>query len=378
MQNRSVSFNSIFNFHFLFLLLYGGSICHGQYNLVKNGGFEEPKEVSLSISAWDSSGGQPYYLASGWKSVLGSCDYYCDSVEFFSSMVGDPILYDFQMLYRIYPDITNSYCPPLYANNVDLPYVGNNFAGIVLASRVNFQSYNYYSELLQGEFIQPLKSNNDYRLSFWYKYNVGVNVESLNNFNIVLTNDVVLGPQTDILGCQFTPGNTEGLSFFNALNMHQKYKAQLQPHIAFNNWAYCELFFQARGGERYFYINVPDGEVEHCNEFAGQYELSPAYPGYDTCLCLNQSYIYFDEFSCVEAPIFPNIVTLDSDTLNSSFHSTDVGWPCNLDIYNRWGAKIGSVTPEDPYYEPSEGGTYYYAGSCGSSSRHGYFEVIER
>jgi hypothetical protein len=371
-------FHSFFKNSALVLFLFQGQISIGQYNLVKNGGFEEPKEVSLSISAWDSNGGQPYYLADGWKSVLGSCDYYCDSVEFFSSMEGNPILYDFQMLYRIYPDITNSYCPPLYENNVDLPYVGNNFAGIVLASRVNFQSYNYYSELLQGEFIQPLKNNKEYRLSFWYKFNVGFNTQSLNNVNIVLTNDVVLGPQNDIVGCQYTPGNTERANFFNLLSTHQKYRAQLQPSIAFNNWAYCELFFQARGGERYFYINVPDGEVEHCNEFAGQYEPSPAYPEYDTCLCLNQSYIYLDEFSCVEAPSFPNIVTLDTDTLNSSFHSTDVTWPCDIEIYNRWGVHVGDITPLWPYYTPMESGTYFYAGSCGSSSRHGYFEVIEK
>jgi hypothetical protein len=369
-------FHGFFKNSALVLFLFQGQISICQYNLVKNGGFEEPKEVSLSISAWDSDGGQPYYLASGWKSVLGSCDYYCDSVEFYSSME-NPIFYDPQVMYHMYPDITNCYLPPSYENNIDLPRKGNNFAGICIASRKSYYTYEYYYETVRGEFNQPLMRNREYKLAFWYKFNLTDNTHSINHVNIVLTNDEILGPTSNIFGCQWDIGNSEAATFFTHLNSHSKFRFQLQPHIAFNNWAYTEIYFVANGGERYVYLNVPDNEVENCNEYGGEYETSPAYIELDSCLCLNRSYIYLDEFSCVEAPTFPNIVTLDSDTLNSSFHSTDVGWPCNLDIYNRWGAKIGYVTPEDPYYEPSESGTYFYVGSCANSGRHGYFEVIE-
>lgn len=251
--------------------------------------------------------------------------------------------------------VSNSSPPNIVGLGYQQPRSGENMAGILENGGVIIS----YREFVQNELIQPLEKNVFYRLSF---YHSPLKVDcSINQFGVL-----ALTSKMD--------NNTE------------LYLSYLQPNGVSNTnqfqgdtsaWNYCEIVFQANGGEKFIVVgNFQDStNATHAEPCDTSFWNGLKYAG---------NYFFLDDFSLEKIPSeveIPNIFTPNNDGLNDMFGPLVKGgsdW--SLVVLNRWGNTIVILDESNPYWDGNNfaNGVYYYKFTSEELDRieHGFFQLI--
>lgn len=343
----------------IFFLL--NCVAFSQENLIINPSFEIQSTNPYYVEQWMLDNYAPHPITgSGWESIHFSVEYY-PSIDIYI-----PYPSNLTPLGYTYPCPTTDLC--IY------PYHGQYFAGMYL--------YCYFADnpdqkdVIRGTFSSPLIEGKKYQLKF-YINNIGSTC-MVKEASLSLANSVDFESTLSILSVAI-PTNPQHEQLRNFLVNNTVSKIKIENTRKKNEWIPVTSSFVASGGEKYFYIHAWDIPMkEYSNPNSSLIELGSevdttnfqwsAWPVH---------YAYFDNFSLVEKPYFPTIITVDEDTLNNSFHYSSLDVPCNITIYNRWGQKTGAITPENRYYYSDIPGTYFYTGTCDSFEEKGYFEIVK-
>lgn len=294
----------MFRFLLIYIFLLNTHVLKAQTNLVPNPSFEEFNQCPTSGA----------FTVLDWYEIYDTPDYYnlCAGGDFdASNWIGNQI-----------------------------PYFGNGYIGAglfvinSLTAREAFQ-VKLKSPLIQGieycaSMYVSLADGCQYAIS-----NIGMHFGNIDFSNIVMDTSVIFNLQAQIYN------SSENI---------------LSDKI---NWMKIEGSFIASGGEEYLTI----GNFSRPEEMD---TLSlPDYSNYG----LGLAYYYFDEVEvkfCKEPVVkytIPNMVTLNDDGVNDVFFIQQENITSyTLDIYNRWGSKVGFVSDASPFWDGKSNGKKVSAG----------------
>jgi hypothetical protein len=332
-----------------------------QQNLIVNPDFEILSNSPLTWTEWGLSGSMPYPITDeGWESI-------CMTVEWFQD----------QETYVYNPDVSPvAYSTPCPYSECATAHNGHVFTGMIPVWYQRAFQDEDQRDIMRGTFTSPLIAGKSYRIKFYvnvFDGNCRIKEIPISLSNNLDHENMSALQVSDVL----SPQHLEMKSFLNdniAAMCTYDYNAPK------NTWVPATATFTAQGGERYFYIHFYNLPINEPQNPAHEHMVIDS--GIDT---LNEidvqaiaQYLLFDDFSLTEKPFFPNVITTDTDSLNSNFHYSDITVPCHVSIYNRWGTEIAAITPENPYFYSTNPGTYYYTGTCDKWEEKGYFEIITK
>jgi len=333
-----------------------------QENLIVNPDFEIQSTTVYSGTQWYLDNLIPYAITgAGWESITCTVEYYPNPDVYVVPPNSDmqPMGYNYPCF--IFPDIC------FEAQN------GQYFAGMY--QYFYLVGYTDERDVIRGTFSSPLETGKTYLLNFHVNNYWGScfvkNLSLSLSDNLDIENNQSILPLLDIYSQQH-----QNLKDF--LLMNTVTKIHLPYTNGENKWVPVSASFEARGGEKYFYLHAWD--IPHEELLNPNSSLVILSPEVDTTNILNflpVHYTYLDNFTLKEKPYFPTIVTNDNDSLNNNFRYSSIDVPCNISIFNRWGQQVGRITPDNPYYYSDNIGTYYYFGTCDMWEEKGYFEIVK-
>ncbi len=157
------------------------------------------------------------------------------------------------------------------------PFLGNNYAGIIL----NEVYPSNYSEYLETKLSSTLQATKTYSISFWVKKATGYNLK-VDEIGIFLTSGQIYNTNSSFLITNYSPAaSTTNTTILND----------------YTNWQLVSFLYNAGGGEQYLTIGkttsaIPSSTVTPPTFTACNYS-SPNH---------NFNYLYIDQVSVKEAP----------------------------------------------------------------------------
>lgn len=245
--------------------------------------------------------------------------------------------------------------PPNLFFGFQFPRTGENFAGLFFNDGVVFS----YREYIQNELLQPLESNLTYKLSF---YHSPTKTDCSTNQFGVLALDYEMSDMSRLYLSDFVPSGVSSINQFQGDT---------------SAWNYCEIFFKAKGGERFIVIG----------NFQDSTNATYALPC-DTSFWGNLSYagnyFYIEDVSLEIVPSqleIPNVFTPNDDGINDFFSPTVTNYPgWEITILNRWGNEVTVLNENHPIWDGKEAteGVYFYRFECTEFNKigQGYISVI--
>lgn len=233
-------------------------------------------------------------------------------------------------------------------NNIGFQYArtGDAYAGIGI-----YSTPGNYREYIEVELMQPLTSNKEYCVEFFYSFS-----EYLPVF-------------ADSIGVYFSNIPTLSDSVITLPVIPQVYLPVIIDSI---EWVSFYASFTATGGEKFMTIG---------NFAPILTEEGLAYTFIDDVS------VYLCDDTLPEEPKeikIPNVFTPDNDGVNDVFEIENLHEGAEVSIYNRWGALVFESNNPNTFWDgrtkggtPVPGGIYYYVVKIpGSESKKGFVEVI--
>ncbi len=224
------------------------------------------------------------------------------------------------------------------------------------------------AEYVQCQLLEPLKPCFKYRVS----YQVSLADYSARAIDALGLRLDIIPPKKE----QYAPDEFHGF--------------ELPPHIAPGyaitdtaNWVEVSGYYTAKGGEQYLTIGRFFDTTLYSNE-----NLPPALTNpCDSCFAIVEAYYYIDTVSVIElgvaeaCNVIPNVFTPNNDGVNDVYNIIDFGME-TMEIYNRWGNKIASLSRNNPVWngtckgKPCPSGVYFYIATYAGKTFKGTIQLI--
>ncbi len=270
------------------------------------------------------------------------------------------------------PDYFNV-CNDSIGNNQGFVSIPNNFWGYQPAFNGNgyvgsvMFDYSLFTEKIVGTEPIECKLNSPLKSCIIYSFSAMVNLANYSSHGITRIG----------IALTKTPLKIDSLEANFAISPAWENTIALSDTV---NWVKIGGTFTAKGGENYLTIGyfhnytpeelvfIGDTVINFFNDYFGYYYIDS----------VSLTEVGADE-NCT--PQLPNVFTPNNDGVNDVFNIADWGVE-QLDIYNRWGTKISSLTPENPIWngtcnnQACSEGVYYYVGKYNGINLKGAIQLI--
>lgn len=280
--------------------------CNAQINFVPNPDFEQHTQCPQN--------GEMSYLISWYDPTLVTSDYY---------------------------NLCASSCsnPMIGCYGIQQPRSGSGFIGLI----AYINNGSIAREYVQIQLTEPLLAGVEYCISFYASLGDTCDY-AVNNLGCLLSNQAIVAPTPPYANLIQIPPQIVNDGLIN-------------PLTSTSGWTKVEGSFVAQGGEQYLTIGNFFDDNQTDTVFTGGANGGG--------IGMMASYYYVDDVSvniCNYAPpavILPNIFTPNNDGINDVyFIQSEAVSRYRLDIYNRWGIEIRTLSDQDTLWDGTYNGQF--------------------